>query len=523
VKVGAARRVGALVVLLVAVCGRPAPAPGPAPVSSPVAAPTPSAANPDTNAVARRDSLGEARVTAAGGVRVCAGGDVTLGTDLDTSWVRRTAGQSVALDTLISPVRALVADADLVMVNSEGAIGDGPLASAKCTHKAHCFMLRQPPEAAAALRGLGDSVTVVVANLANNHAHDAGAGGFGHTAAALTAAGIHVTGADTEATLVVSARGDTVAILGFSAWSTPGVQDLDDVRRLVARAAARTRRVIVTMHIGAEGHLAQRTGDSTEHYAGENRGNAVAFAHAAVDAGATLVIGHGPHVLRASEWRGDALILYSLGNLVNYGPFNLVDPMRRGAIVCTTLDTAGHPSAVLVQATVQWAPGVVSIDTSHRAMTLIDSLSRLDFPQTGVAVDSATGAVNRRSPSAVGGVGGSRVGLRRGRDRRIIGGEEAPGAAPRFDLVHQRAIEAALDDAAGDARRLHEVPVADVDADVRDGAMAERQEIAWLERSRVTRDRCAGLGLEACRPGQVDMEGGHDVLHETTAVEAVLG
>jgi poly-gamma-glutamate capsule biosynthesis protein CapA/YwtB (metallophosphatase superfamily) len=329
-------------------------------------------------------------------VRVCAGGDVTLGTDLDTSWVRRTAGQSVALDSLIGPVRALATGADLVLVNGEGAIGDGPIATPKCTHKSHCFMLRQPPAAAPALRGLGDSGTVVVANLANNHAHDAGTAGFQQTADALTAAGVQVTGADTEPTIVVTPRGDTVAILGFSAWSTPGVQDLPAVQRLVARAATRTKRVIVTMHIGAEGHLAQRTGDSTEHYAGENRGNAVAFAHTAVDAGATLVIGHGPHVLRAAEWRGNALILYSMGNLVNYGPFNLAEPMRRGALVCATLDSAGAPSDVVLRATVQVAPGVVSADSAGRAVVLVDSLSRLDFPATGVAVDSVSRRLSRR-------------------------------------------------------------------------------------------------------------------------------
>jgi Bacterial capsule synthesis protein PGA_cap len=322
------------------------------------------------------------------GVRVCAGGDVTLGTDLDTSWVRRTAAQNVTLDSLTLPVRELAAGADLVMVNGEGAIGDGPVATPKCLHKKQCFMLRQPPAAAAAIRGLGDSATVVVANLANNHAHDAGVDGFQRTAAALAAAGVRVTGADTEPTVVVTARGDTVAILGFSAWSTPGVQDTADVRRLVARAAARYRRVIVTMHIGAEGHLAQRTGDSTEHYAGENRGNSVAFAHTAVDAGATLVVGHGPHVLRAGEWRGNALILYSLGNLVNYGPFNLGEPNRRGALLCATLDSAGAPSDVVLRATLQPAPGVVLPDSGARAGILVDSLSRLDFPATAVTVDS---------------------------------------------------------------------------------------------------------------------------------------
>jgi hypothetical protein len=39
--------------------------------------------------------------------------------------------------------------------------------------------------------------------------------------------------------------------------------------------------------------------------------------------------------------------------------------------------------------------GVFQPDSSHRALTLIDSLSGLDFPTSGVKVDAA-GALGRR-------------------------------------------------------------------------------------------------------------------------------
>ena len=45
----------------------------------------------------------------------------------------------------------------------------------------------------------------------------------------------------------------------------------------------------------------------------EERGDLIAFAHAVIDAGADLVIGHGPHVPRALEVYRDHLIAYSLG------------------------------------------------------------------------------------------------------------------------------------------------------------------------------------------------------------------
>jgi hypothetical protein len=351
-------------------------------------------------------------------VRVCAGGDVTLGTNLDSTWGRIATGVTkgdwraklTPADSLVAQVTPFFASADIALFNAEGAFGDDSVSDDKCTilarrhgyvppprqkvhghHKAtgakppppsHCYELRQPASAAAALRRLGDSSTVVVANVANNHAHDAGDDGFLHSVRLLGDAGLLVTGADTIPSLAVTKRGDTVAILGFSAWSSPGVDDLAAVARLVAAAHARYGRVIVTAHMGAEGALAQRTGDSTEHYLGEDRGNPVAFAHAVIDAGAALVLGHGPHVLRAAEWRDSALILYSLGNLINYGPFNLAEPRNRGAVICVTLDSTGRSRNVVVEATVQVAQGVVQPDSSGRSRVLLDSLSRLDFPAT---------------------------------------------------------------------------------------------------------------------------------------------
>jgi len=55
------------------------------------------------------------------------------------------------------------------------------------------------------------------------------------------------------------------------------------------------------MHAGAEGAAADHVTGQEEYYVGEDRGNAKAFAHAAIDDGANMVIASGPHVLRG--WR----------------------------------------------------------------------------------------------------------------------------------------------------------------------------------------------------------------------------
>jgi len=333
-------------------------------------------------------------------VRFCAGGDVSLGTNLDTSWaVNRFDGNTRvrALPDpreLLAPLSPLVSDAGLLLLNVEGAIGDGP-APRKCARGSTlCYALRQQPAVAAALRHVNDS-GVVVGNLANNHAHDAGDAGLLETRRWLAQAGVLATGADTLATPVPVGDGDTVAVLGFSPWSIAGVTDLDAVRRHVTRAAERYGRVIVTMHIGAEGATARHTPDRIEHFAGENRGNSVAFARAAVEGGASLVIGSGPHVLRAIEWNGHSLIAHSLGNLVTYGPFNHSGYNDHGALLCATLTPDGSVRDAVLRSTTQRAPGYVLADPANLGARDVAELSRQDFPATGAEI-SPSGEIKPR-------------------------------------------------------------------------------------------------------------------------------
>jgi hypothetical protein len=337
-------------------------------------------------------------------VRVCAGGDVTLGTNLDTTWAKMGArrlrsefGLSAEPASLLAPLRPLFADAQLVLVNVEMAIGSGA-ATGKCNAKSsHCYMFRAPVSAAAAIRSLGGDSARVVGNVANNHARDAGNDGVPITAGHLRRAGNHVTGMDTMATVVVLPSGDTIGVLGFyTSTETPDVRDLAAVRRHVARAVASYGTVIVTAHQGAEGVAAQRTRDSSELFLASkiDRGNPVAFARAALAGGATLVVNHGPHVVRAAEWVDDRLVLYSLGNLVTYGPFSVLEPLNRGVVAC--VDVAGRKVLrAELRATMQRSAGVVSGDASRRALSLVDSLSALDFPVTGARV-LPTGELVRR-------------------------------------------------------------------------------------------------------------------------------
>src|ERR1019366_10310497 len=100
-------------------------------------------------------AVASAQPAARRAIRVCAGGDVSLGTNLDTSWtIGRFDGDARvrALPDpreLLAPISPLVADATVLLLNVEGAIGDGP-APRKCARGSTlCYALRQPPSAAA--------------------------------------------------------------------------------------------------------------------------------------------------------------------------------------------------------------------------------------------------------------------------------------------------------------------------------------------------------------------------------------
>jgi hypothetical protein len=327
-------------------------------------------------------------------LRVCGSGDLMLGSDLDTTWVTaaaRRVGRAVpalpSAPAMVAPLVPLLADADIVLVNVEGAIGEGPVPRKCRPGSRFCYAFRQPPDRAAAIAGLS-ARGVVVGNVANNHAMDAGAAGFAETRQMLETAGVGVTGADTIAT-AVGIGSDTIGVLGFAtAQAGPDPRDLAAVRRHVRRAADRFGRVVVTMHMGAEGASAQRTGDSTEMYLGENRGNVVAFARAAAESGAAFVIGHGPHVLRAAEWWQGSLLVYSLGNLLTYGPFNMNPPRHHGGFACAVIAPDASVSDGEIRSTLQRRPGIVSVDPAHGAGGVVDSLSRLDFGETGVRIEA---------------------------------------------------------------------------------------------------------------------------------------
>jgi len=236
-------------------------------------------------------------------------------------------------------VRADLA-ADLVMGNLEQPLTEDTGAS-KCGSpaRANCYAFRSPPSYAAHLKEAGFDLV----NTANNHAKDFGAAGARNTREALDAAGVEYTG-DADEITVVEVKGIKVAVIGFSPYAgANNLNDLKHSRAVVKEATQRADLVVVQVHMGAEGKAMQHVKPGDEIFFGENRGDPMKFSRAVIDAGADLVVGHSPHVLRGMEFYKGRLIAYSLGNFAGGGKTLSRDgALKYGGILRVTLGKDGR-------------------------------------------------------------------------------------------------------------------------------------------------------------------------------------
>ena len=270
---------------------------------------------------------------------------------------------------------------DVVLGNLEGTLSTG--GSSKCgPSSTSCFAFQTPPTYARWLKRAGFTVM----NLANNHAFDFGQAGLDQTIAALDRSGLLHTGRPGEITVQKVGR-IRVATVGFAPYSwAASLTDIAGARKLVRAADRVADVVVVTMHAGAEGQDRQHVARGTEQFLGENRGDSRRFAHAVVDAGADLVVGSGPHVLRGMEWYKGRLIAYSLGNFAGYDVFALGGPLSTSGILRVTLDGDGRFETGRLVPTRMVGAGLPALDPAEAAHGLVRTLSRADFGTRGVKV-----------------------------------------------------------------------------------------------------------------------------------------
>jgi len=214
-------------------------------------------------------------------VTVSAAGDLHLG--------------SLSTEAHVAPLSGLL-EGDVRFVNLEGPVTksgreSGVSAKGKPTGP---LRFNAPPVAAKWLKGRVD-----VVSLANNHALDQGEKGLAETVSRLREQGIEAATPTTDA--VLERGGRKVRLL---ARELPLLWSPEDEASLETRVreARESGPVLVSLHWGRTGALLPT--EDQRRLAGK-----------LIDAGATAVLGHGPHTPQGIERHGRGVIAYSLGNL----------------------------------------------------------------------------------------------------------------------------------------------------------------------------------------------------------------
>jgi poly-gamma-glutamate capsule biosynthesis protein CapA/YwtB (metallophosphatase superfamily) len=316
---------------------------------------------------------------------IAAVGDLMLGSTYPVSRLPANDGADF-LDSVAPTLRA----ADIAFGNVEAPLVDGgtPHCNAGAiAEKNHgrpggtsCWSFRMPARYAKHLAAAGFDVV----SLANNHIDDFGPAGRAATIKGFDALGIAHTG-PTATVARLTVRDATVDVIAFA--TDAGLNDMDDhdaVRALVAGSKADI--VMVSFHGGAEGPQAMRVPAGPETYYTARRGAVRAFAHAAVDAGADLVVGHGPHVVRGLEIYQGRLIAYSLGSFATHLGISIAGVRGRTLILEAHLAADGAFIGGRVVPVRQQRPHGPRLDSSDWLVTTLRRLSSQDFAEGAPAI-----------------------------------------------------------------------------------------------------------------------------------------
>lgn len=309
-------------------------------------------------------------------ITIKAVGDIVAGTNFPDYRLPRNPNQLFP-----KPVRDKLKNSDILFGNYESTLTNHPYTT-KDTTKGAVFAFRSPPEYASLFSQVGFDVMSV----ANNHAMDFGKKGFSDTVNNLNAAGVKTVGAKNQI-LYTKVKNIPVAWIGFCFYEYCNtVQDIQKAKALVNQARQKAKIVIISMHVGAEGSDALQVRNATEYFYGENRGNSILFARSMVDAGADLILGHGPHVPRAMEVYKGKLIAYSLGNFLGYKTFSTTAEKGDSLVLEAKINQDGDFVSGKIDSIRLDKTGIPQVDKYGQTIDLVRSLTKRSFPNTKISI-----------------------------------------------------------------------------------------------------------------------------------------
>ena len=241
-------------------------------------------------------------------------GDIMMGTTFPSIQLPPNDGCDIFVDT-----KEITSRADLAVGHLEGTLCDG--GTTKKKPGPNCYAFRTPTKFGPRLTEAGYDFL----SMANNHANDFGQFGIESTEKTLDELGIKYTGIKGRVrTAIVERNGVKYGLCAFGQNTyTVHHNDLNTVKATLDELRPQCDILVVSFHGGAEGRTHTHLPYGHEFFLGEDRGDLRTFAHFAIDNGADVVYGHGPHVVRCMEVYNGRFIAYSLGNFATPYGMNL--------------------------------------------------------------------------------------------------------------------------------------------------------------------------------------------------------
>ena len=314
-------------------------------------------------------------------VKIIGVGDIMLGTNFpNSSYLPPNDGKDLLL-----PVKEIISKGDVSFGNLEGVLLSNGGTVKKCSNPKVCYAFRMPDHYVNYLTEVGFNLLSV----ANNHARDFGSVGTANTMRVLKDAGIPHAGLKECPFTTFKKNGVTYGFAAFSPnTGTIKINDYTNARKIISHLDSVCDIVIVSFHGGAEGSTKNHITREKEIFLGEDRGNPYEFSRVAIDAGADIVFGHGPHVTRAIDIYKDRFISYSLGNFATYGRFNLSGPNGISPIIELDLDSNGKFIKGQIHSIKQTGRGGPVIDNNNRALKEIIELTKVDISECNLNIDN---------------------------------------------------------------------------------------------------------------------------------------
>jgi poly-gamma-glutamate capsule biosynthesis protein CapA/YwtB (metallophosphatase superfamily) len=280
--------------------------------------------------------------------------------------------------------------ADIAFGNLEGVLLDsGAPVGYKLRFKHKGYLFRMPAKYGGVFKDAGFDILSV----GNNHSNDFDVAGRKSTIKILDSLRIHTAGFKTHPSKTFSVNGVKYGFCAFSPnGQTVSLLGIAAAKQIIHDLKANSDIVIVSFHGGGEGASYEHVSDSVEIFKGENRGNLRLFTHAAIDAGADVILGNGPHVARAMEIYKNRLIAYSLGNFVTYKGVSVSGVCGLAPLLKLRISKKGEFLGGQIVSYRQVHDKGLLVDTLNRAALRIKALTQADFIQPGLSI-SASGQI----------------------------------------------------------------------------------------------------------------------------------